>query len=114
MLIFLCGRKCIVIIFITDIASYGMLSAIDGESKPMYLVYGDEVFRQSGSPEYMSPTALMRVVHWDSFKNSLMDKIQKNMLVTLKLSEAAKDTLRYMSFSNILECKYMRGLAAVK
>ena len=94
--------------FITDIASYGMLSAIDGKSKPMYLVYNDEVFRWSGPPEYMSPTVLMRVVHWDSFKNSLMDKIQKNMLVPLKVSEASKDTLRYMSFSNILECKYMR------
>ena len=65
MSIFLCGQKCIVLIFfvdgsvlwgiatkitsatnfITDIASYSMLSAIDGKSKPMYLVYGDEVFR---------------------------------------------------------------------
>ena len=100
--------------FITDIASYGMLSAIDGKSKPMYLVYSDEVFRWSGPPEYMSPTVLMRVVHWDSFKNSLMDKIQKNMLVPPKLSESAKDMLRYTSFSNILECKYTRELAAVK
>ena len=117
MLIFICGWKCTVISdsnFITDIASYGMLSAIDGKSKPMYLVYGDEVFRWSGPPEYMSSTVLMRVVHWDSFKNSLMDKIQKNMLVPLKLSEASKDMLRYTSFSNILECKYMRELAAVK
>ena len=72
--------------FITDIASYGMLSTIDGKSKPMYLVYGDKVFRRSGPPEYMSPTVLMRVVHLDSFKNSLMDKIQKNMLVPLKPS----------------------------
>ena len=31
--------------FITDIASYGMLSAIDGKSKPMYLVYVEQVFR---------------------------------------------------------------------
>ena len=63
--------------FISDIASYGMLSAIDGKSKPIYLVYGDEVFRWSGPPEYMSATALTRVVHRDSIKNSLMDKIQK-------------------------------------
>ena len=35
---------------------YGMLSAIDGKTKPMYLVYGDEVFRRSGFPEYMSAT----------------------------------------------------------
>ena len=100
--------------FITDIASYSMLSVIDGKSKPMYLVYGDEVFRWSGPPEYMSSTALMRVVHWDSFKNSLMDKIQKNMLVPLKPSESSKDTLRYTLFSKILECKYTRELAAVK
>ena len=100
--------------FITGIASYGMLSAIDGKSKPMYLVYGDEVFRWSGPPMYMSTTALTRVVHWDSFKNTLMDKIQKNMLVPQKPSKSAKDTLRYMSFSNILECKYMREQATVK
>ena len=100
--------------FITDIASYGMLSAIDGKSKLMYLVYSDEVFRRSGPPKYMSPTALTRVVHGDSFKNSLMDKIQKNMLVPLKPSEASKDMLRYTSFSNILECKYTMQLAAVK
>ena len=62
---------------ISDIASYGMLSAIDGKSKPMFLVYGDEVFRQSGPPEYMSATALTRVIHRDSVKNSLMDKILK-------------------------------------
>ena len=85
-----------------------MLSAINGKPKPMYLMYGDEVFRHSGPPEYMSPTALTRVLHRDSFKNSLMDKIQKNMLVPLKPSEASKDKLRYTSFSNILECKYMR------
>ena len=76
MSIVLCGWKCTVIMFsvvdrsvlwgsamkitsdanfISDIALYGMLSAIDGKSKPIYLVYGDEVFRQSGPPEYMSP-----------------------------------------------------------
>ena len=82
-----------------------MLSAIDGKSKPMYLVYGDEVFRRSGRPEYMSPTVLTRVVHWDSFKNHLMDKIQRNMLVPQKTTDAAKDSLKYTSFSNILECK---------
>ena len=100
--------------FISDIASYGMLSAIDRKSKPMFLVYGDEVFRWSGAPEYMSTTALTRVVHRDSVKNSLMDKIQKNMLVPQKLVEGYRDTLRYTSFSNILECKYMREKAGVK
>ena len=30
--------------FISDICSYGMLSAIDRKSKAMYLVYGEEVF----------------------------------------------------------------------
>ena len=63
--------------FISDIASYGMLSAINRKSKPMFLVYGDEVFRRSGPPEYMSTTVLTRVIHHDSIKNSLMDKIQK-------------------------------------
>ena len=91
--------------FITDIVSYRMLSAIDRKSKPMYLVYGDKIFRRSGLLEYMSSTALMRVVHWDSFKNTLIDRIQKNMLVPLKLTEAAKDTMHYTSFSNSLECE---------
>ena len=78
------------------------------------LVYGDEVFRWSGPPEYMNATALTRVVHCDSFKNSLMDKIQKNMLVPQKPSEACKEMLRYTSFINILECKYTREKAGVK
>ena len=64
-------------IFIVDICSYGMLSDIDGKSKAMYLVYGDEVFRLSGPPEYMSATMLTRLIHHDSYKNNLMDKIRR-------------------------------------
>ena len=97
--------------FILDICSYGMLSAIDGKSKAMYLVYGDEVFRWSGPPEYMSATALTRLIHRDSYKNKLMDKIQKNMMVPDKPKEAGKEVLRYTHFSNILECEYIRGWA---
>ena len=97
--------------FILDICSYGMLSAIDGKSKAMYLVYGDEVFRQSGPSEYMSATALTRLIHRDSYKNKLMDKIQKNMMVPDKPKEAGKEVLRYTHFSNILECEYIRGWA---
>ena len=100
--------------FISDIASYGMLSAIDGKSKPIYLVYGDEIFRRSGPPEYMGATALTRVMHRDSVKNSLMDKIQKNMLVPQKPTKACKDMLRYTLFSNIFECKYTKEKAGVK
>ena len=80
-------------IFIVDICSYGMLSAIDGKSKAMYLVYGDEVFCWSGPPEYMSATALTRLIHWDSYKNKLMDKIQKNMMVPDKPKDTGKETL---------------------
>ena len=97
-------------IFIVDICSYGMLLAIDGKSKAMYLVYGDEVFRQSGPPECMSATVLTRLIHHDSYKNNLMDKIQKNMMVPDKPKDAGKETLRYMHFSNILECEYIRGM----
>ena len=68
-------------IFIVDICFYGMLLAIDGKSTAMYLVYRDEVFRWSGPPEYMSATTLTRLIHRDSYKNKLMDKIQKNMMV---------------------------------
>ena len=88
-----------------------MLSAIDGKSKAMYLVYGDEVFHRSGPPEYMSATALTRLIHRDSYKNKLMDKIQKNMMVPDKPKEAGKEVLRYTHFSNILECEYIRGWA---
>ena len=75
-----------------------MLLAIDRKSKAMYMVYGDEVFHRSGPPEYMSATTL----HHDSYKNNLMDKIQKNMMVPDKPKDAGKETLRYMHFSNIL------------
>ena len=97
--------------FILDICSYGMLSAIDGKSKAMYLVYGDEVFRRSGPPEYMSATPLTRLIHRDSYKNKLMYKIQKNMMVPDKPKEAGKEVLRYTHFSNILECEYIKGWA---
>ena len=93
--------------------SYGMLSAIDGKTKPMYLVYGDEVYRRSGFPEYMSTTALTRMVHRDSFKNSIMDNIQKNMLVPARPSDQPKDALRYTHFSNILECEYCREIFVI-
>ena len=97
-------------IFIVDICSYGMLSAIDRKSKAMYLVYGDEVFCWSGPPEYMSATALTRLIHRDSYKNNLMHKIQKNMMVPDKSKDTGKETLRYMHFSNILECEYIGGM----
>ena len=97
-------------IFIVDICSYGMLLAIDRKSKAMYLVYGDEVFRRSGPPEYMSATMLTHLIHHDSYKNNLMDKIQKNMMVPDKPKDAGKEMLRYTHFSNILECEYIGGM----
>ena len=84
-----------------------MLLVIDRKSKAMYLVYGDEVFHRSGLPEYMSATCL---IHRDSYKNNLMDKIQKNMMVPDKPKDAGKETLRYTHFSNILECEYIGGM----
>ena len=87
-----------------------MLSAIDRKSKAIYLVYGDKVFCRSGPPEYMSATVLTCLIHRDSYKNNLMDKIQKNMMVPDKPKDAGKETLRYMHFSNILECEYIRGM----
>ena len=77
-------------IFIVDICFYGMLLAIDGKSKAKYLVYGDKVFRWSGPPEYMSATALRHLIHRDSYKNKLMDKNQKNMMVPDKPKDAGK------------------------
>ena len=97
-------------IFIEDICSYGMLSVIDGKSKAMYLVYGDEVFHRSGPPEYMSASALTCLIHCDRYKNNLMDKIQKNMMVPDKPKDAGKEMRRYTHFSNILECEYIGGM----
>ena len=85
--------------------SYGMLSGIDGKTKSMYLVYGDEVFRRAGFPEYMSATALTRLMHRDSVKNRTMDNILKNMLVPARPADDGKDLLRRTHFSNILECE---------
>ena len=48
------------------ISSYGMLSPVDGKAKAIYLVYGDEIGRRAGHPEYMPPTALTRIIHKDS------------------------------------------------
>ena len=84
-----------------------MLSAIDRKSKAMYLVYGNEVFHQSGPPEYMNATALTHLIHRDSYKNKLMDKIQKNIMVPDKPKDTGKEMLRYTHFSNILECEYI-------
>ena len=58
----------------------------------------------------MSTTALTRPIHRDSYKNNLMDKIQKNMMVPNKPKDAGMETLRYTHFSNILECEYIRGM----
>ena len=88
-----------------------MLSAIDGKSKAMYLVYWDKVFHQSGPLEYMSATALTCLIHRDSYKNNLMDKIQKNMMVPDKPKDTGKkEMLRYIHFSKILECEYIGGM----
>ena len=101
-------------IFIVDICLYGMLLAIDRKSKAMYLVYGDKVFRRSGPPEYMSTTTLTHLIHRDSYKNNLLDKIQKNMMVPDKPKHTGKEMLRYMHFSNILECEYIGGMGLEK
>ena len=44
--------------FVVVIVSYGMLSPVDGKPKAMYLLYGDEIGRRAGHPEYMTPTSL--------------------------------------------------------
>ena len=75
-----------------------------------YLVYRDKVFCRSGPPEYMSATTLTRLIHCDSYKNNLMEMIQKNMMVPDKPKDTGKETLRYTHFSNILECEYIGGM----
>ena len=72
---------------ISDMLSYGMLAPVDGKSKPMHLIYGDELFRRAGPPEYMSPTALCRVIHKDSSHNAKIEEILKNMMVPARPRE---------------------------
>ena len=82
-----------------------MLSAIDGKAKNMFLVYGDEIHRRAGPPEYMSPTAITRIVHRDSSQNAVIEEILKNMLTEDKPRGRAAPQGSYTSFSNFLECK---------
>ena len=77
-----------------------MLSPVDGKSKAMFVVYGDELARRAGAPEYMSPTALCRLVHKDGSQNILLENIINNMGIkqhTRKQSEC------YSAFSNFIE-----------
>ena len=84
----------------TVVVSYGMLTPVDGKSKMMYIIYGDELARRAGPPEYMSPTALTRLLHKDSSQNNLLLEILKNMGITQKHKNQAE---RYSSFSNFIE-----------
>ena len=77
-----------------------MLAPVDGKGKPMYLVYGDELCRCANYPEYMTSTAITRIIHKDSSANKVVEEILNNMCITERHSSA-----RLSSFSNILECK---------
>ena len=90
--------------FVVVIVSYGMLSPVDGKPKAMYLLYGDEIGRRAGHPEYMTPTSLTRVIHKDSCHSSAIDDILKNMMVEQDPQRTRND-LRLTSFSNFLEGK---------
>ena len=92
--------------FIAVIVSYGMLSPVDGKPKALYLLYGDEIGRCTGHPEYMTPTSLTRVIHKDSIHSSAIDDILKNMMVEQD-PQKAKNDLRLTSFSNFLEGKFV-------
>ena len=92
--------------FIAVIVLYGMLSPVDGKPKALYLLYGDEIGRRAGHPEYMTPTSLTRVIHKDSIHSSAIDDILKNMMVEQD-PQKAKNDLRLTSFSNFLEGKFI-------
>ena len=92
--------------FIAVIVSYGMLSLVNGKPKALYLLYGDEIGRRTGHPEYMTPTSLRRVIHKDSIHSSAIDDILKNMMVEQD-PQKAKNDLRLTSFSNFLEGKFI-------
>ena len=83
---------------------YGMLTPIDRKSKMMYVIYGDELAWRTGAPEYMSPTALTRLIHKDSSQNNLLVEIVKNMGIQEKHKNQGK---RYSAFSNFIEGKLL-------
>ena len=79
-----------------------MLTPVDGKKKAMYVIYGDELMRRAGHPEYMTSTALTRVIHKDSIYSSILQDIIKNMMVE-KEPENPGRLLRNTAFSNFLE-----------
>ena len=81
-----------------------MLTPIDGKSKMMYVIYGDELARRAGAPKYMSPTALTRLIHKDSSQNNLLVEIVKNMGIQQKHKNQGE---RYSAFSNFIEGKLL-------
>ena len=83
-----------------------MLSPVDGKSKAIYLLYGDEIARRAGHSEYMMPMSLMRVIHKDSSHSSMIDDILKNMMIEQNPQKSKQD-LRLTSFSNFLEGKFV-------
>ena len=68
------------------------------------MIYGDELVRSAGAPEYMSHTALTRLIHKDSLQNNLLVEIVKNMGIQQKHKNQGK---RYSSFSNFIEGKLL-------
>ena len=83
---------------------YGVLTPIDGKSKMMYVIYGDELAWRAGSPEYMSQTALTRLIHKDSSQNNLLVEIVKNMGIQQKHKNQGE---WYSAFSNFIEGKLL-------
>ena len=81
-----------------------MLTPIDGKSKMMHVIYGDELAQRAGAPEYMSPTALTRLIHKDSLQNNLLVEIVKNMGIQQKHKNQSK---RYSTFLNFIEGKLL-------
>ena len=60
----------------------------------MYIIYGDELARYAGAPEYMSPTSLTRLVHKDSSQNNLLVEIVKKIWASNRSTKTrANDTV---------------------
>ena len=81
-----------------------MLTPIDRKLKMMYVIYGDKLAWRAGAPEYMSPTALTRLIHKDSSQNNLLVEIFKNMGIQQKHKNQGKP---YSAFSNLITGKLL-------
>ena len=103
---FMSLHYCNLLILLQSLFHMECCHLVDGKPKAIYLLYGDEIGRRAGHPEYMMPMSLMRVIHKDSSHSLTIDNIWKNMMIKQD-PQKSKHNVRLTSFSNFLEGKFV-------